>query len=126
VIKRQINLRRSYAVSEHRVVPLAGQCLGVGIDQQLVRMNRRPLPGSEIPWTPISVKLTRTQVRHVHVPNLVRLLEHGNPCGLVPGVGALEEAELHTARTGGIERQVDALPIPGGAKRVGLTRTYAR
>ncbi len=115
----QVPALRADPVAEAGVVPanLARQRLGVGVDQQLVRVEAVALPGRVGPVYPVAVKVSRPHVRQIAVPDLMRVFGQGNAGRLAPSL-RVEQAEFHLLRVGREQGEVHAGAVPGGAQRV--------
>ena len=101
---------RAERVAEHRLVPLhrAVEGLGVGVDQQLVRVAALPLGGVVRAVDPVAVALARLDGGQVAVPDeAVDLAQRdaglGRPRG---GVAVGEQAQLHALGDLGEDREV--------------------
>ena len=123
LVERQIALGIADPVAEQRVVPaqLAGQRLGVGVDQQLVVVEAMAGFGLVGAVDPVAVELPRAHVRQVAVPDLVGELRQRHPCRLGLAV-RVEQAELDLLRVRRKQREIGPGAIPGGAQRIGQTR----
>src|SRR3546814_17943236 len=97
---------------------LAVERLGIGVHQQLVRVE--PVAGLRIVGAmhAVAVEHVRLPVRPVAMPDLVRLLRQGDPFRLLEA-GPVEQAELHPPGVGGEEGEVAALTAPACAPRDG-------
>ena len=117
-VEREVGLRAADPVAVERVVPaqLAGVGAGVGVEQQLVRIEAVAGLGSVGTVGAQAVELARTQVGEVAVPDLVGELGQRDPLDLAPALG-VEQAELDAAGVGGEDRDVHARSVPGGAER---------
>ena len=107
-------------VAEQRLVPVedAVDRLGVGIQQQLVRVATVAGFGVVGPVHAIAVTLARLDIGHEAVPDERVHLGQGDP-GLV--VIRVEQAQLNTLGDLAEQREVGAGAVVGGAKRIGLT-----
>ncbi len=107
------------AIAEERVVPrhLAVDALGVGVDQQLGRVE--PMAGGRVVAAvhPIAVALAGSHVGQVAVPHEIGLLDQTDAL-LVAPVGVVQ-AQVDVLRVLAEDREVDPRPIPGRAERVG-------
>ena len=72
---------------------LAGERAGVGVEQELVRIEAVPRLGRVGAVRAQAVELARPQVGEVAVPDLVGELGQRDAVGLAPALG-VEEAEL--------------------------------
>ena len=116
----QILAPRSDAIAETGIVPanIADERLGVGVDQQLVRieaMAARRVIGTV---HAVAVKLTGPDIRQVAVPDLMGLFRQIDTLGFAPAL-RVEQAELDAGRVGGKQRKVDAFSVPCRPQRIG-------
>ncbi len=98
-----------------RPVDVAVDGLGVGVEQQLVRVAAVAVLRLVRPVHPEAVALARADVRQVAVPDEGVALGQGDP-----GLGAVlvEQAQLDLGRDLGEQREVGAGAVVGGAERV--------
>ena len=96
-----------------------------GIEHHLVRIEPVTVRGIPGAVDAITVELARPDIRHIAVPVHVRLLGQRNPLALDRCLGTIEEAEVHTGRVLGEDREVDAEPVPRRAERIRLARPDA-
>ena len=117
-VEGEVGARAADPVAVERVVPaqLAGERPGVGVEQQLVRVEAVPGLGRVGAMGAQAVELAGAQVGEVAVPDLVGELRQRDAVGLAPALG-VEQAELDPAGVGGEDRDVDAGAVPGGAER---------
>src|SRR5690606_28756730 len=122
-VERQIAAARAVAVAVMRIGPaqLAGERLGVGVEQQLVRVEA--VAGARLVGAVDAVAVERAgpNVGQVAVPDLVGMLRQRHAVGLALA-GRVEQAQLDTAGMGREQGEVDAVAVPGGAERIGLSR----
>src|ERR1700731_2889332 len=80
VIERQVAVRISQLIAEKLVGPgqLPADRLGVGIEQQFVRIEAQSALGNVGSVRPIAVQLARARRRHVNVPSTVGALADAN------------------------------------------------
>ena len=106
--------------AEQRVVPAHGPAddLGVGIQDQLVRVEAMAEVRRVRAVHAVAVQLARMHVRQVAVPDHVGLLGQRNRQRLDFGVDRVEQAELDAGGVLGEQREVDADAVPGGAERI--------
>src|SRR5579885_2572073 len=71
----------------------------------------------------VAVDRAGARVRQVAVPHFVGVLGHLDALELLPAL-VVEQAQLHLGRVGGEEGEVDAQPVPRGAKRKWLSLSY--
>jgi hypothetical protein len=123
LVERQVLLRIADHVAEQRVVPLQGamQPLGVGIDQQLVRVEA--VAGLRLIGAvdAIAVEPARAQVGQIAVPDLVGELGQDDARGLAPVI-VVEQAELDLLGIRRKQGEVGAGAVPGRAQRIRQTR----
>jgi hypothetical protein len=115
-VKHQIGVRMSYLIPEERITPrhrpVNGS--GVGIEQQLRRIEPMPRLRLPRPLHPIPIAQPRPRLRQVDMPHMLRLLGNGNPRLPV----TLEQTQLDPRRVLGKQREVDPRPIPSRPKRI--------
>ncbi len=106
-------------VGEDRRVPvdLAVDCLGVRIEQELVRVAPVPLGGVVGTVHAVPVPLPGTNVQQVAVPPGPGLLRKRDPRLLAV---LIEQAEVDALRHVGEDREVGAGTVEGGPQREGL------
>ena len=108
-VHRQVGVGVADLVAEQRVAPAHGAVdgAGVGVEEQLGRVEA--VTGGRLPWPlhPVAVAETRPRLRHVDVPDAFRPLGHGHPRLAV----AVEHAQLDGGRVLGEEGEVDARPL---------------
>ncbi len=124
-VKRQILARAADAVGKDSVAPTnsALECFGVGVDQQLVRIEPMAIGGIVGPVNAVAVKQARTGIRQIGVPDFVSIFRKHDP-RLLMAAGAIEQAQLDLLGMGRKDREVDALTVPSGPKRVWATRPH--
>ena len=107
-------------VAEQRLVPVedAVDCLGVGVQQQLVRVATVAGFGVVGPVHAVAVALAGLDVGQEAVPDERVHLRQGDP-GL--GVIRVEKAQLDTLGDLAEQREVRAGAVVGGAQRIRLT-----
>jgi hypothetical protein len=117
LVDREVGPGVAKRVGEDRRVPIDHpvECLGVGVDQQLHRVEAvAPL---RLPWTrdAEAVALARTDAGQIRVPDERRLLPQRDPL-LIPA-RLVEQAELDRRRVLAEEREIRPLAVPRRAKR---------
>ena len=128
-VQTEVGIRMPYLVSEQGVVPLDRPVdgFGVGVQEQLVRIE--PVPCSRVVRSvhPVAVPLARPRFREVDMPDEVGLLGHPNLRELLTSVVSVEEAQLHARRVLREQGKVHPRAIPGGAQRIRVagTRSHA-
>ena len=112
-VRSQVAAVRSRTIAEQGVVPAdaAVQAPGIGIEEQLVRVEAVPAPRLVGAVHAIAVELSRLQAGDIAVPDLIRPLRQGEPLDL-PAPLRIEQAEFDRRRMCGEEREVDALAVP--------------
>ena len=105
-----------------RVAPDEAPCelLGIGVDQQLVRIEAQSALG--VIWTmnPVTVELSGGDVVETAVPDILGALGQRDALDLAPAM-AVEQAELDSFRVGREQREIRSAPVPGGPQ--GVRRT---
>ena len=118
-VERQVGVAAADPVAVERIVPaqLARERPGVGVEQELVRIE--PVPRLRLvgPVRAEPVELPGPQVGEVAVPDLVGELRQWDAVGLPPPLG-VEEAELDPGGVGREDRDVHADSVPGCAERI--------
>src|SRR5262245_25565658 len=96
----------------------SGQPLGIGVDQELVRVETKAALG--LVWTmdAVAVELARGHVVQIAVPDVLAALRQGNALELASAL-AVEQAELHLLGIGGKQRKIGPPAIPCGPEWVG-------
>jgi hypothetical protein len=97
------------------------QCPGVGVDQQLVRVEAVPLFRPVRAVDPIAVKLARTDIGQIDMPDLVGVFGQDDAVGFALAVG-VEQAQLDLFGMGRKQREIDPEAIPGGPQRMRPSR----
>ena len=116
-VDREILPPGADAVTEMGVRPVqvASDVLGVGVEQELARVEPVPPLGRVRPMHPVAIELARPQVRQIAVPHFVGISRQGQPGDLAPAAG-LEQAQLDPFGMGREEGEIDPAAIPGGAQ----------
>ncbi len=106
--------------AEHAVVPahVPADRLGVGIEDQLGRVEPVALTQVVRPVDAVAIELAGPDLGEVPVPDLLGALPQRDAVRLFPRVGRVEQAQLDGRSVLGEQREVDADAIPGGAERV--------
>ena len=107
------------AIAEMRIAPdqAAGEPLGIGIEQQLVRIEAVAVLRLVRPVHAVAVELARRDVGQIAVPDIVGALRQRDALELARAL-AVEQAELDLRRIGGEQREVGAAAVPGRAERM--------
>jgi len=117
-VERQVLVGRAERIAEHGRIPreLADQLLGIGVDEQLVRIE--PMAGGRLvgPMHPIGVDGAGPRIRQVAVPDLVGVFGQLDAFELALALD-VEQAELDLVRVRGKQREIHARSVPGGAER---------
>ena len=117
LVERQISVRMSDGVAEHRIGPaqVAVQGLGVRVDQQLVRIEA--VAGLRFIWPahPKAVELSRSCLREEDVPHLIGTLFNSNGVRFFLLVGMIKQTQFHSRRIFRKQREIHAFAIPGRA-----------
>jgi hypothetical protein len=119
-IEAEVAARRADVIAVNRVGPaqLSGQAPGVGVQQQLVRIEpvalfrRIGAIGAE------AVELAGASMRQIAVPDLVGAFRQRIARQLLAARG-VEQAEVHAFGIGREHRKIDAQTVKGRAERVG-------
>lgn len=121
VVEREIAGLVADPVPVHLIAPVDGAAdgLGIGLEQQLVRVEPMAPPGVVGSVHAIGVELVREDVAEIAVPDLIRLLRQFEADVLGPAVGRLEQADLHLRRVLREHGEVDARPVPCGPEGIG-------
>src|SRR5215831_5319865 len=118
LVKAEVLVGMVEGVGEQLRAPFeaANELLGVGIDQQLVRVEA--VSGFGFVWSigAVTIADARPCRGQVAVPNLVGVFRQLDALELGSAI-AVEEADLDPCGVGGKYREVDAEPIPGRTKR---------
>ena len=119
-IQGQISIPCTNRVAEQRVVP--PQCadirLGVGIQQELVRVEAMAVARVIRSMYPVSVDGAGPRLRQITVPHFIGVLGQLNPFQL-SAAGIVEQTKLDLGGIRREQREVDAQPIPSRAAGVG-------
>ncbi len=121
VVEAQVGGVVADAVAEHAVVPLdvAGDGLGVGIEEEFVGVETQALFGLVRALDAVAVELAGLQLGEEAVPDVVGAFGEPDAVRLGPPE-IVEEAQLDAGGVFGKEREVDAVAAPRRAERVGL------
>ena len=128
LVKGKVPLRAPDLVAEHLVGPpeLPADRLGVGIQQELVRVESQALLGVIRSVDTEAVELPRCQPRDIGVPYPVGTLAQGNGARLGFVVRPVEQADLGGVGGRREKGEVDPLAVPGGSLRIGIARPRVR
>jgi hypothetical protein len=113
-------------VAEQSRVPLqlAHQLLGVGIEEELVRIEA--VASSGLVRTMHAISVNRAVARpEGSRPDFVSVLGQADAFDL-PLAAGVEQAELDLSRVGGEQGEIHPQSVPRGAKRIGQTFRKAR
>ncbi len=97
---------------------------GIGVDEQLGRIEAVAVRGVVVAVDAIAVEQARKDVRQIAVPDLVGVFGEVDPLDLATAV-RIEQTELDPLGIGGEEREIDAAAVPGGPERSGAAGTDA-
>jgi hypothetical protein len=111
------------AVTELGIAPGDGadNRLGVGVEQQLVRIEPVPLLRPVRTMDPVAVQLAGTQFGQVGMPDLIGLLAQLEALLFVSSA-AIKQAQLDLIRVLGEQGKIDPFAVPRGAQGIGLAR----
>lgn len=125
-IERQIFALAPRAVAEMRVAPHhpAGDPLGVGVEQQLVRIEAMAVVRLIRTVHAIAVKLSRRNVVEIAVPDVLGSFRQRDAFELAPAL-AVEQAEFDAGGVGRKQREIRAPPIPCCAQAMGGPRSQS-
>jgi hypothetical protein len=120
IVLRQVGVGMAERVPEDQLVPahVPVDRLGVGVDEQLGRVEAVALLRLVGAVDPIAVALAGTDPGEVDVPDQIRLLRNADPGQLVIAFGTFEKAELDTGGVLGEQGEVDALAVPRGPEGI--------
>jgi hypothetical protein len=109
------------AVAEEGVVPLdvAGDGLGVGVEDDLVGVEAVAVPGVVGPVDAVAVNLSGLDVGEVAVPDHVGLLAEYDTGGFFGLADRVKKTEFDLGGVLGEDREVGSGPVPGRALGVG-------
>lgn len=118
-VERQIPFPVAHHIAEQGIVPnqVTVQCLGIGIEQQLVVVEAMPFLGLIRAVNAIAVESSRTNIGQIAVPDLIGVFGQFDTGGFLAAVGA-EQAQLDPLRVGGKQGKIGARTIKGGAQRM--------
>ncbi len=116
-----------HLVAEQGRVPRDGadETLGVGVDEELVRVE--PVPGGGLVGAVDAEAVDRAGagVGQVAVPDLVRVFGQFDPLDLALAL-VVEQAQFDLGGVGREHGEVHPQPVPGGTERIGQTLQDAR
>jgi hypothetical protein len=118
-VEGEILARGSDAIAEMGIAPgqFAMKKLGVGIDQQLVRIEAMAVGRVVRAMHPVAVKQSGPGILEITMPDCIAVLRQLDALDL-PLARGIEKAKLHLLRMGGKDREVRALAIPCRAQRI--------
>ena len=118
-VEGEVLARAADPVAVDHVVPpqLPGQRLGVGVEQQFVRVEA--MSGGRVirPVHAIAVELVGPRLRQIAVPHLVRVFRKRD-ARLLGLPGPVEQAQLDFFGMRREQREIDALAVPARAERI--------
>ena len=123
-IARQIFQLVTDDVGKHFVGPIdfAGDRFGIRIEQQLGTVEAHPLLGIVRTVDAVTVKLSRFYIRQENVPDLIGVFGHRDPHVFLRRIHVVEETKINRRGCLGKYGEVDAIPQPGGAERIRITK----
>ena len=112
-VGQEVAARRADPVAESASchADVAVQRLGVGVDQQLVRVEAVAVLRVVGAVDAVAVELPGPHVGQIAVPDLVGVFGQRDAVGLAPAL-LVEEAQLDLGGIGGEQREIDAAAIP--------------
>ncbi len=93
----------------------AGEPLGIGIQQQLVRIEAVALFGRIGPVDAIAVELSGRDVVEIAMPDVLGTLRHFDALELAATL-TVEQAQLDLLGIGREQREIGAASVPAGAE----------
>src|SRR5690606_13596030 len=93
--------------------------LGVGVEEELVRIEAVPRLRLVGPMNPVAVHLPRASLRQIAMEDLVGVFRQLDPLDLPLSVD-VEKAELDLRGVCGEQGEIYAAPIPGRPQRGGM------
>ena len=111
-------------VTEHFVRPVhvSGDRFRVGIEQQFRTVEAQTVFRIVRTGDAKTVQLSRTHIGQKHVPDLIGLFANWNADVFLGGIDAVEQAKINRGRVLGKDGEVDAVPHPGRAERIGIAK----
>jgi hypothetical protein len=110
---------RFHLIAEDGWVPfqIAGMGAGIGVQQQLVVVEAMPILGLVGAMDAIAIDLARPDAADPAMEDLVGVFGQLDALQLRAAIG-VEQADLDLGGIGREQREVHALPVPGGAARM--------
>src|SRR5262249_17988997 len=107
------------SIAKMRVAPdqAPDELLGVGIEQQLVRIESKTALRIIGTIDPVAVGLSRRDIVEIAVPDVLGALGQRDPLDLASTV-AVEQAKLDLLGVGGKQCEIGAAPVPGRPERM--------
>src|ERR1700693_1977249 len=123
-IARQIFQLVADDVGKHFIGPIDFACdrFGIRIEQQLGTVEAHPVLGIVRTVDAVTVKLSRFYIRQENVPDLIGVFGHWDPHVFLGRIHAVEETKINRGRGLGKYGEVNAIPQPGGAERIRITK----
>ncbi|EXI74697.1 MAG: hypothetical protein AW07_01625 [Candidatus Accumulibacter sp. SK-11] len=123
----QILVGTADAVTELGIAPLDGadNRFGVGVEQQLVRIEAVPFLRPIRTMDPVAVQLPGAHFGQIRMPDLIGLLGQLDTLAFLPPA-VVEQAQLDLVRVLREQGEIDPFAIPGSAQRIGLARPDCR
>src|SRR5690606_36048237 len=114
-------------IAKEGVVPFerASECLGVRVDYKFGGIEAVTAIRIIGAVNSIPVKLTRSDIGQIGMPNLVRMLFDCDALRLAGRVIAIEEAELYPSSVFREKSKIDALAIPVCSQRIRFTGPHS-
>ena len=125
-VEGQIGLLRAHLVAILQLAPVdaADDRFGIGVEQQLVRVEPLTMLGLVGTVDPIAVQQAGAGIGQVPVPDPVGLFGQRQAFKFALPAG-IEQAEFHAFGVLREKREIDAATVPGGAQGVGGARPQA-
>ena len=125
-IEGEVAARRIHPIAVERIgrTQLAGDAPGIGIEQQLVRVEAMAVLRLVRPVGAIAVDQAGARVGQVAVPDLVGAFRQRRSARSRAGPTD-RRGRARSGGMGGEHREVGAEPVPGGAQRIGRARQQA-
>src|SRR5215470_9553413 len=116
-VEDKIAAMRAQTVAKQCIVPddAAVEPTSVRIDQQLIGIKTMPFIWRVRAMHAVAVKLAGLYALKIAVPDLVGSLRQAEALRLMPAV-VLEQAEIHGARMGRKQGEINAAAVPGCAE----------
>src|ERR1700747_803649 len=118
-VEREVGSRAAGAIPEMRVAPdeSARELLGIGIDEQLVRIEAQSALGMISAVNPVTVELSRRDIIEVAVPDILGAFRQRDALDLAASM-AVEQAKLDLFGVCRKQREIASAPVPCGSPRM--------